>query len=476
MKQQRNVTGGIIIVLTVLLLCGCQRVSTPQDELLPAGRPVEGVPADPQPNETPNAPLEDLSPKPHVLEDGLCALLPKENGGYVLYNSYGEAVAQIPAENPGLAGVYPCAAIVAGYRLTEGSAVLPNLSADAQWVQDDAGFTVWDRATGLVYRLDDVGKLQFFCNAPADATLVSLLPLGRDFLFSAWWGDGSAEHPWQAAVAGLVLDVEGKTKLDLTSWLHCPVAGVLGGELLLVAADSKSTLAAYTLQGECLEHDLRLLEESDAQPALGGAVCQFVWKDGWIYSAGLQPQTACTDPSSVILCGDYLSGIQYEIDGVLSNGELLLCDGDVAVWGRQQDVLAIQWKGINYCFPAGTRTYQRLQRCGERLAVAYAWDDDGSGCLRLLFLETGSILEYNCPVGSTVSAALGKDCAVFAITQAGADDAVGSTAFGVVDAAGALRYQGTLPVHPCASGAYLLIQTPEGVAIGNLDGTVLISQ
>ena len=468
MKRQRTAAGWLAMGL-VLLLCACQRVQVPQEELLPAGRPVEGVPADPKPDSSTEAP--PASP-PQVLEPDLCALLPGAEGGYDLYDAYGSMVAHIPATEADLAGVYPTSAIVAGYRLTDGSPVLADLSVDARWVRDDAGFTVWDRAAGLIHRLDAQGALQFSCDVPIGAALVSLLPMGRDFLFSAWWGNDAAEGRWQAAVAGVVLDADGRAVQDLSPWLSQPVVGILGEDVLLVGRPGEGRADAYLVGGECLAEDVRLLEEADAQPALGGAVCRFVWKDGWVCSVGLQPQVACDDPDEAVLCGEYVSGVCYDIAGVESNGELLLCGNAGAVWGVAQDVLAFQWQGINYRFPLGSRQYQRLQRCGRRLAVTYAWDANGSGCLRLLDLEHGAVAEYDCPASSTVSAALGEDFAVFVMQEEGSD----APCVWVVDADMRLRYQGTMPLRPCAVGDYLLMQTEEGFAIGNLDGTVLISQ
>lgn len=472
MKRQRKAAGWLAMGLALLLLCSCQRVRVPQEELLPAGRPVEGVPADPKPDSSTEDTEESPVTRPQVLESHLCALLPGADGGYDLYDAYGQPVAHIPAQEADLAGVYPASAIVAGYRLADGSPLLADLSADAVWVQDDAGFTVWDRAAGLVHRLDEQGALQFSCDVPTGAALVSLLPMGRDFLFSAWWGDDTEAGRWQAAVAGLVLDADGRILQDLSHWLSQPVVGILGEDVLLVGRPGETRADAYLIGGECLAEAVRLLREADAPPALGGAVCRFVWKDGWICSSGLQPQVACDDPDGVTLCGEYVSGVRYDIAGVESNGELLLCGNAGAVWGVAQDVLGIQWQGINHRFPLGTRQYQRLQRCGRTLAVAYAWDANGSGCLRLLDLEHGAVAEYDCPASSTVSAALGEDFAVLAMQKAGED----ATGFWVVDADMRLRYQGTMPLRPCAAGDYLLMQTEGGFAIGNLDGTVLISQ
>ena len=470
MKYRGIKTNLSVLVLAILLLCGCSRVQVPPEELRPAGNPVDGIPADPKPE--PPEPELPSKPAQPILEEGLCALLPGGPGEFVIYNHLGSAVGTLPAGETDLTGVYPADTILQGVRLSDGSPVLPGMPTTAEWLADESGFTVYHAAEGLLYRLDASGAVQFSCRIPSGAEEVSLLPLGRDFLLSVWSGSGSKKDPWRALAPCVVLDARGSVKNDLSPWLTAPVRGVLGKEILLVARPGEQSTDAYRPDGVLLGSGFLPLAAEDASPALGGVVCRAVWKDGWVCSVGLQPQWPCAEPEALQMCGDHISGVAYDIDGVSSNGALLICNGEAAVWAVEDDTLAFQWRGINYHFPAAKGAQEQLQRCGDGLAVSYRWKETGEGVFRLFFLETGMVLEYDCPVGAKASALLGEGYALFATMT---ESETGTqTRFWVVDDSGALRQESTVPLLPCDSGPYLLRRDTEGMSIVNLDGEVLV--
>lgn len=462
-------------ILALLLLCGCRRVQVPKEELQAAGKPVEGVTEPPKPDETPlqpDAPAEDIKP---ILEEGLCALLPGAEGSYTLFDCNGQKQGVIPGGGVDLTGVYRTDEIVAGHRMSDGSPVLPQVSLETEWVRDSVGFSVYDRRVELLYRLDFDGRLLFFCQAPAAAEQVTLLPFGRNFLVSIWSGCGTDADPWRQMAPCVLLNENGQVVRDLSAWITTPVRGVLGSELLLLASPDSNLTDAYDLEGNCLGQGLQPLPEVGQSPALGGVLCEYVWQDGWICSAGLQPQQACPDLQTLQLCGDHISGIVYDIDGIPSNGQLLICGEEAAVWGVDRDVLAIQWQGINYHFDAGGWAHQQLQRCSTKLAVSYAWDNGGRAAFRLLFLDSGAILEYNCPAGAKASALLGDGYALFATAQTDLATKQQICRFWVVDASGALRQESDSPLMPCAIGPYLLRREEAGVSLLDLDGKALLS-
>ena len=461
--------------LALLMLCGCSRVRVPEEELQAAGKPVEGI------TETPNPDLETEQPIPPettakpILEENLCAVLPGADGNYVLYDRNGTVVGVIPGGETDLAGVYSVDDILSGHRLSDGSAVLPNASPEAEWVQDDAGFSVYDRSANLLYRLDSAGRLLFFCSVPADADLVTLLPMGRGFLVSIWAGNGTDAEPWLQIAPCVLLNDRGGVERDLSVWITEPVIGALGGEILLLPGSDGEFADAYDFEGNCLSQGVRpLLTEGQVQ-ALGGVICDRIWKDGWICSAGLQPELAYPDVQSLRVCGEHVSGIAYDIDGISSNGQLLPCGDEAAVWGVGQEKLAIQWQGINYHFEGGGWKHQQLQRCNRDLAVSYAWDNNGRAAFRLLLLDSGSILEYDCPTDAKVSALLGDGYALFATVQTHASTGQRTYRFWVVDASGTLRQESESPLMPCANGPYLLRREEAGVSLLDLDGNVLLS-
>lgn len=469
-KKQHGILAGL---LALLLLCGCSRVQVPEEELQAAGKPVEGVAETPRPE--PDAGSQSAPVPEALLEEGLCALLPGTEGAYDLYDRYGTVQGAIPGNGADLTGVYPVDTILAGYRLSDGSPLLPGVSAEAEWVQDTEGFTVYDPPGQLLYRLDAAGNLLFFCSVPAGTERVSLLPVGRDYLVSLWSGSGTEADPWKLQGPCVLLNDGGKAERDLSGWITAPVLGVLGGETLLLAGAEGVLADAYDLEGNCLAQGLSILPEAGGQPALGGVLCENVWKDGWICSAGLQPQIACPDPQNLQLCGDYVLGSSYDIDGIASNGQWLLCDGEAAVWGVDQGVFALQWQGINYHFDAGTWQHQSLQRCSPELAVSYGWNDDGTAAFRLLFLSSGAVLEYDCPAGAKASALLGQGYALFATAQADGSAASQACRFWVVDAGGVLRYESSRPLMPCGSGPYLLRQEEGGlISLISLEGARLL--
>lgn len=452
------------LLLTLLLLCGCSRVQVPEEELQAAGKPVDGVPAEPQPPEPPRP--EQPMPQP-VLEETLCALLPDGAGNCILYDCWGQPLAALPL-GESVAGVYPADTILHGYRLSDGSPVLPQMGRDALWLQDAEGFTVYDAAAGMLHRLDAAGTLLFTVDVPLDTAQVSLLPLGRGYVCSLWRGSGTAAEPWEMTGPCVVLDRAGQVTQDLSAWIPAPVTGVLGEDVLLLAGETVGKANAYRRDGTCLGEGLLPVPDESQPEMLGGRVCRLVWKDGWLYSAELQPLQTCDDPEGLISYGEHISGTAAEIDGIAGNGELLVFDDGAAFWGIEGDTLAIQWQGINYHFPAGKRQFQRLQLCSKEMAVAWAWDADGSGSFRLLYFATGMVLEYDCPADVRCSAMLGQGYALLAQVNA-----AGACRLQVVDADGRLRCTDTRPMLPCAAGRYLLRREGEKSMIVGIDGTPL---
>ena len=444
------------LILALLLLCGCDRARAPEEELQAAGKPVEGLPAAPQTPETPRQPL---------LAEGLCALLPDASGHCVLYDCWGNGLAVLPVDETA-AGVYAADGILAGYRLSDGSPVLPEAAEDALWQRDAEGFTVLDTAGGMLYRLDLAGTLQFSVEVPPETAWVSLLPLGRGYVCSLWRGSGTAEDPWGMTAPCVVLDRAGAVEADLSSWVSAPVTGILGDACLLLAREDGKRVDVFDRTGVCLGEDVLPVTDQSQPAPLGGVLCRQVWRDGWLYSADLQPLQPCAAPETLVVYGEQISGTEVDIDGVAGNGELLVFADGAAFWGIAEDALAIQWQGINYHFPAGKRQFQRLQLCNQEMAVVWAWDADGSGSLRLLYFATGMVLEYDCPAGAQISAMLGQGYALLA--QA---DAATGAVLRVVDADGRLRCTDTRPLLPCAAGPYLLRREGIRCIIVGLDGT-----
>ena len=452
------------LLLSLLLLCGCSRVQVPAEELQAAGRPVDGVPAEPQQPEVPKPQQPESKP---VLEESLCALLPDGADHCVLYDCWGQPLAVLPLDAT-MAGVYRADAILGGYRLSDGSPVLPQTGRDALWLQDTAGFTVYDTAAGMLHRLDAAGMLLFTVAVPQDTAQVSLLPLGRGYVCSLWRGSGTAAEPWEMTAPCVVLDDGGRVTQDLSAWIAAPVTGVLGEDVLLLAGKTAGQADAYGRDGTCLGEGLLPVPDESQPEMLGGRVCRLAWKEGWLYSADLQPLQACAHPEGLVACGEYISGTVADIDGIAGNGELLVFDGGAAFWGVEGNTLAVQWQGINYHFPAGKRQFQRLQLCSKEMAVVWAWDADGSGSFRLLYFATGMVLEYDCPADVQCSALLGQGYALLAqVNEAGA------CRLQVVDADGRLCCTDTRPMLPCAAGPYLLCRDGGESIIVGVDGTPL---
>ncbi len=451
------------LLLALLMLCGCSRVQVPEEELQAAGKPIEGLPAGPQEPVQPETPPPPPVP---LLEDGLCALLPGTEGTCVLYDRWGTKVATIPGGEE-LAGVYSADAILAGHRLSDGSPVLPQAGAEAEWLADESGFTVYDRAAGLLYRLAEEGELQFSCAVPPETEQIALLPLGRGFVLSLWRGSGSKTDPWAMTSPCVVLDSMGQVEQDLSEWIAAPVMGILGDALLLLARPGETLVDVYDRSGACLGEGLLPVPDQSLRAPLGGVLCRLVWQEGWLYAADMQKHQPCEDPNKLVAYGEQLSGTTPDIDGIPGNGQLLLCADGAAFWGLRGDTLAIQWQGVNYHFPAGKRRNQKLQLCSREMAVAWAWDD-GGGSLRLLYFATGAVLEYDCPAGTQISALLGQGYALLA-----AADADGKALLRVVDAQGRLCFTDTRPLLPCAAGPYLLRREGGTCVIVGLDGTPL---
>ncbi len=450
------------LLLALLMLCGCSRVQVPEEELQAAGKPVEGLPADPQEPETPEPP----PPPEPLLEEGLCALLPGEAGTCVLYDRWGKEVATLPGGEE-LAGVYTTDAVLEGYRLSDGAPVLPQAGADALWLTDESGFTVYDQAAGQLYRLAEDGTLQFSCSVPPETGLCALLPLGRGFVLSLWRGSGSESDPWESASPCVVLDGTGRVEQDLSEWITAPVIGVLGDERLLLARPDGALTDVYDRTGVCLGEGFLPVPDQSLRAPLGGVRCRLVWRDGWLYTADLQPLQPCEKPEKLVAYGEQLSGTTPDIGGIPGNGELLLCPEGAAFWGLRGETLAIQWQGVNYHFPAGRYRDQQLQLCSREMAVVWAKDASG-GSLRLLYFATGMVLEYNVSADAQISALLGQGYALLAEA-----DAAGSLRLRVVDATGRLCFTDARPLLPCAAGPYLLRREGERCVIVGLDGAPL---
>ena len=449
---------GGALLLGLLLLCGCSRVQVPEEEMQAAGKPVQGLPAGPQQPAAPDPP-----PVP-LLEEGLCALLPDGAEVCALYDRWGKKVAEIPG-GADLAGVYETKTILAGYRLSDGSPVLPRAGTDALWLQDESGFTVYDKAAGQLHRLDEAGALCFSCPVPQDTARAALLPLGRGFVLSLWRGSGSEADPWEMTVPCVVLDAAGRVEQDLSPWIAAPVVGILGGERLLLAQPGTELTDVYDCAGNCLGEGFWPVPDQSLRASFGGVRCRLMRREGWLYTADLQPLQPCDAAEEPVAYGDQLKGATPDIDGVPGNGDLLLCPDGAAFWGLTEELLAIQWQGVNYHFPAGNCPNQQLRLCNRNMAVAWAWGA-GGGCLRLLYFATGAVLEFDCPVDAQISALLGQGYALLAEA-----DAAGKAKLRVVDAQGRLRVTDTRPLRPCAAGPYLLRRETDGYVIVDLDGT-----
>lgn len=464
--------------LLLALLAGCSTVTAPMEELdpQPASRPVEGVPADPQP----------VPPKKAaIFPEGAYAVLPGVGNAYTVYDNTGTVTAVFhPASGEKVvSGVYPGTAIVGGLRLSTGKPAVSGVETDAALRCDDTGASTYSPALRRLTRYDLDG-LPVFSAAPAaedpDApTVAAILPFGSALLVSLWTGDGSAAAPWRQQAPCQIRSRDGITLYDLSTMLSTPVIGVLGGRYLLTArTDSPDLVDVYDLDGTLLEEGVMLLSSGDMGWGLtevfGGVACDRVWKAGQVLTADLQPELALADAAGVTACGDYLSGVEYSISGISSNGQLCICGEDCAIWGLGNQTLAIQWQGVNYHFAAAKRAQERLQACNAQFALSYAWDADGSGCFRLLFLTSGNILEYNCAASQQIAATLGDGYALMMTADSGGTENV---RYRVVDALGAMRWEtATATVRPCVVGSLLLRQEGGITGITDLDGNWILTQ